>query len=606
MGVKQVILLVFFGLIGFVGKAQNPLNKRISVSFSGESTEVVLEKIQELGGFYFSYNSKVVDLNKKVSYKAHHEQVITTLNNIFGKEYLYKHRGNYIIIQKQIPPIIEKKTVVIKGKISDSKDNKSIADVTIYEVDKLKSATTDENGDFNLILSSEKEEVTVLVSKENYKDTVLTANQLSDSNFSVFLTPSSDSVFKNKFFKIDSIGLLKLFYNNKILTAIKNVRLSETRPFQFSLLPFIGTNGKFSGKITNNFSVNLIGGYAYGLKGLELGGAFNVVKDTLRGFQAAGGGNIVGGKVKGTQLSGAFNHCLYTVSGFQASGGANIVKGKFGGVQLGGAFNYCLDSVKGVQASGATNITLKHQQGVQMAGAVNYAKTLSKGGQLAGAFNYSEEIKNGFQISGAVNISKNEIKGLQLSGLLNYTKKLNGHQIGIINVADTVESGVPIGVFSYVKSGLHNFQVSYNDYLGSEFSFRTGVDKFYTLFSLGYYYQNNNHPASYGFGFGKQFNFSSKLLGNIEFSSHQIVNFNDFSPSFKEANLLNKLNLNFGVKLGKSMALLTGPSLNLFVYDKESSIASYDNFTKRKSAYSDKIKSTLINLYMGYQVSFRF
>lgn len=589
MAAKRILILLFL-CIGLSGFSQNPLNKRISVYFSNEPIETALEKIQTLGGFYFSFNSKVIDLNKSINYKSQHEQVIHILNNILGPKFTYKHRGNYIIIQEAKPTLVKKKKVVFKGKISNSSDSSHISDATIYEIDKLKSTSTNQEGDFNLTVSSEKEEITVLVSKENFKDTVLSSNQLTDSGLTIFLTPLKDSILKRSFFRLDSLSWLKVFYTKNILNTIKNVNLSENRTFQLSLVPFIGTNGKMSGKITNRFSLNLIGGYAYGLNGLELGGAFNILKDTMRGAQLGGVGNIVGGSVKG--------------------------------LQMGGAFNYCLDSAKGVQMAGAMNVTLKDQKGIQAAGAMNYAGTLSGGGQLAGAFNYSRQIKNGFQLagavnystqiesgfqlSGAVNVNKTTLNGFQLTSLLNYTRTLNGFQIGLINISDSVVRGMPIGLFSYVKSGFHRTELSYSDYLNPGLSFRTGVHSFYTLFSVDYYHQNLDPLTSFGFGIGTQRNFNRKLFGNIELSSHKIIAINTFYASFQEFNMLNKLNLNLGFNFNRKLALVAGPSLNLYLSENPNSIADYENFTKRKSLYTEKVNNTTLRLNLGYRVALRF
>ena len=52
----------------------------------------------------------------------------------------------------------------------------------------------------------------------------------------------------------------------------------ETRPFQVSLVPGLGSHGKMSGQVVNNFSLNVFGGYTAGTNGSELGGLFNIDK----------------------------------------------------------------------------------------------------------------------------------------------------------------------------------------------------------------------------------------------------------------------------------------------------------------------------------------
>ena len=587
MAVRLFFTLMFLVSFGF---AQSPLTKRLSVDFKKIRIETALDEIQSLGRFYFSYNSKVVDGDRVISYSSYNESVSVILDNILGDGFAYKHRGKYLIIQKSNPVLYKKKKVVIKGTISSAKDSSQISDVTIYEIDKLKTTSSNKNGDFNLTVSSEKEEVSVLVSKENYKDTILSASDLNDSNQTIYLEPETDTAKWKKLLGVDSIPWLKNFYNDKILNTIRNVELSENRKYQFSLIPAVGTNGKLGGKITNKFSFNLIGGYAYGLDGLELGGVFNLLSDTMRGAQIAGFGNVVGGDVKGLQMAGAVNYCHDSVKGMQLSGAANIARGNINGLQIGGGWN----------------IAPSLNTGGQIAGAFNYSDEINDGFQISGAANYSNNTINGFQIAGAVNVNKNKIVGTQISGLLNYTKNLKGLQIAPFNFSDTIEKGLPIGVFSYVKSGFHKFEISYSDYLRGGLSFRTGVHKFYNILSLDYYHHDIDPLASFGYGIGTQLNFNKKAFSNFELSAQQIISLNNFSSSFDKLNMLAKANLNFGVNLGKHLSILGGPELNFFISDNSSAINDYDSFSKRRTVYSNRTQSTYLDVRLGYRVTLRF
>ena len=569
-----VRLFFIFMFISVFGQSMSPLTKRISVDFKNLKLETALDEIQALGRFYFSYNSKVIDRDKSITYSSFNESVESVLDNILGEGFTYKHRGKYIIIQKSETILIKKKKVVVSGKVASAKDSTKISDVTIYEIDKLKSTSTNKEGDFNLTVSSKKEEVSVLVSKENYKDTILSFSEFSDTNLSIYLEPDADTAKWKKFLKIDSIPWLRMFYTKNILNTIRNVELTENRKFQFSLVPFVGTNRKLSGKITNNYSLNLIGGYAYGLNGLEVGGVLNILKDTMRGAQISGFGNIVGGKVSG--------------------------------VQIAGAVNYCHDTVKGLQIAGATNVTTKSMEGIQVGGACNISSVINRGGQIGGAFNYSREINKGFQISGAVNVNKETLRGTQIAGLLNYTKTLSGLQVAPFNFCDSVSGGIPIGLFSHVKSGFHNVEISYSDYLSSGISYRTGVHKFYNILSLDYYHQESDPLVSYGYGIGSQFNFTKKTFSNIELSARQILSLNKFSESFNQLNILAKFNLNIGYRFGKDFSLLGGPELNFYISDNLSTVSEYDNFTKRKALYTNNTQSTFLDIRLGYRVALRF
>lgn len=241
-----VRLLFIFILVSFWGFSANPLTTKLSVDFKNIKIETALDEIQVLGRFYFSYNSKVVNVNKLVTYSSYNESIETILDNVLGEGFKYKHRGKYIIIQDAKPILTKKKKVSIKGKVSSSSDSTQISDVTIYEVDQLKTTSTDKKGDFNLTVSTKNKEVSVIISKENYKDLIVSSSDFIDTNLVIYLEPETDTAKWKKFLKMDSIKWLKIFYTDKILNTIRNVDLSENRKFQFSLIPFIGTNGKLS------------------------------------------------------------------------------------------------------------------------------------------------------------------------------------------------------------------------------------------------------------------------------------------------------------------------------------------------------------------------
>jgi hypothetical protein len=75
---------------------------------------------------------------------------------------------------------------------------------------------------------------------------------------------------------------------------------------QVSLLPFIGTHGRLSGNVINDYSINFLGGYSRGTRQLELGFFFNLDRGDVRWLQIAGFGNMVGGNFYGIQDSGIF------------------------------------------------------------------------------------------------------------------------------------------------------------------------------------------------------------------------------------------------------------------------------------------------------------
>ena len=397
----------------------------------------------------------------------------------------------------------------------------------------------------------------------------------------------------------------------------KNLQLFEKEVFQVSFLPLIGTNGKLSGNTTNNFSLNVFSGYNRGLHGVEVGGFLNIIREDVYGTQIAGFGNITGNKTDGAQVAGFFNHnggnlkgaqiagfsntLIGDVNGIQAAGFANTLKGKMNGIQVAGFSNITTADVDGIQAAGFSNVAFGDVKLAQISGFTNYANdvegiqaagflnlaygnvdfiqasgfaNIAKGNstfQVSGfsniTFKSSEFQGSGFsniafkntriQASGFSNITLGKVDELQVSGFFNYARNVNGLQISFINVADEVQNGIPIGFLSFVKSGLHSLEYSYEELFPLNISFRTGVPLFYNILKIG------RSPENYHFSYG----LGSRLLQlekwdfNLEAYHSQVYSLN--SNSFKGRIL--KIQGLASFQLYKSIRINAGPTFNMGV-----------------------------------------
>jgi CarboxypepD_reg-like domain len=148
--------------------AQSPyaiLERVISVHFTNTPMKESLTTVAQTGRFEFSYNARILDLNKKTTLFTNGLTVRETLFQMLGDNYTYQQSGEYLIIKKQNKP-----KQFISGYISDAKTGKRVSNATVYDTKTLRSTTTDENGYYNLKV---KERSTVVVAQLNYKDTIL-------------------------------------------------------------------------------------------------------------------------------------------------------------------------------------------------------------------------------------------------------------------------------------------------------------------------------------------------------------------------------------------------------------------------------------------------
>jgi hypothetical protein len=456
------------------------LDRKVSLNFNNTSLTEALFIISETADFNLSYNSNILPSNKVINFNCQNKRLSQVFSELLPDEVEYKTSGNNVILLRKSQKEIKKKDVIIDGKVIDSGSRKPLEYATILDIYSSQSVLTDNSGSFKLQLTHKQPELVLSISKTGYRDS------------SIFLKPESQTVLLNlntidepKEIQIDRIKSLpindvesyplgKLVIPQNLLTHSENITGYTKRKFQFSLSPGSSTNLKIAGTVKNATSLNLIGGYNYGVSFLEIGGAFNINRSDVSGVQIAGATNHVGGKMRGVQLAGAINRTKEKQFGTQIAGAGNYNTGDFVGWQVSGASNLAknfrgfqltgvvnkADSMYGVQISAAYNQSAnidgvqinsglnvsENMNGVQIALAGNLADSTS-GVQLSVLYNESS-LSKAVQLNSGLNVS-DTMKGVQI-GIINMAKQQNGFQLGIININDSAD-GVSVGIINIIK-----------------------------------------------------------------------------------------------------------------------------------------------------------
>ena len=360
------------------------------------------------------------------------------------------------------------------------------------------------------------------------------------------------------------------------------------RPIQLSLIPPLSTNGFRSGRITNSLSFNLIGGYNGGLKGMEFGGVFNIIKSHAYGTQFAGALNVVGGRTSGGQFAGVMNVSADRVKGFQGAGAVNIAA----------------ERTYGSQMAGVMNISAGNLRGIQMAGAINFAGTRFKDQEedewvfAADPHAIAEEKSGskGAQFAGAVNIASGDFYGVQIAGAVNIAQRMHGYQIGVLNIAESVEDGIPIGLLSIVKDGYFRIEGGATETLAGVGSIKIGVPKFYNIFSAGVQANFREPGFAVGYGIGTKFRHGKRITYNLDAVSYQLFAGRN---GWSDLNQLNRLSLNMNLHIAKRFAIYGGVAANVFVTtDRENSIAPW-------TVFDETYRHTRVQIYPGLQAGIR-
>jgi hypothetical protein len=256
-----------------------------------------------------------------------------------------------------------------------------------------------------------------------------------------------------------------------------------------------------------DFSLNMLTGLTGSIDGCEIGGLVNLNKGDVSGFQVAGIGNITGGYIDGAQIGGIFS-----------------MADSVDGLQVGGIFSKCGKA-----------------QGLQIGGLVNLSAT-------------SEAA-----IAGIANINSGNQDGIQIAGIYNQAKEVNGVQIGLINFADTIRKGVPIGLISIVRKGhYHEYEFAIADYLNLGISYKLGLKQFYTIYTAGMSLAKDQLWVA-GLGFGQlhevnpRFSIQPELVWYYYFPMDMQRQYRDTHVTHFKLGLVRNLSQNLAISLAPSI-----------------------------------------------------
>ncbi|NOQ73416.1 MAG: hypothetical protein GQ574_15530 [Crocinitomix sp.] len=317
-----------------------------------------------------------------------------------------------------------------------------------------------------------------------------------------------------------------------------------SRPGQVSFFYPLGTNGIDSPKYSNNVSFNVLYGINGGVHGVEFGGLVNT--------------NL--GDVTGAQFAGIANINTKKTNGIICAGIANIVKDTSNSVSFAGITNLYGKSAVGLHFAGIANTVNGSLIGAQFGGIVNTTNGNVIGAQFAGISNTVNGNFTGMQAAGISNVVTGDVIGAQM-GLINHGKKIKGFQLGLINVAEEFEKGVPFGLISFVKNGYHAIEISGGEAIYANLNYKMGVDQLYTIYKVGYTANGSENYLTYGLGFGSMLSITEKVKLSLDLSANHILQ-QSFSPRL---NILSRADAAFRFHLTDHIGIFAGPSFNVYV-----------------------------------------
>ncbi|UOQ54595.1 STN domain-containing protein [Hymenobacter cellulosivorans] len=381
--------------------------------------------------------------------------------------------------------------------------------------------------------------------------------------------------------------------------------------WQVGFVTPLSSNWLRSGRSINRFSLNALAGYSAGVRGVELGGLANVVRDTVQGFQAAGLLNVTGTEVQGFQAAGLLNVTGGSVRGAQAAGLVNLVRDDARGLQLAGLVNIVGGAARSRQNDGrparARRLLglprlLATDSAAQYLGAPSAMSLPGPLVQAAGLVNLTGTDIRGLQTAPILN-SARRVQGLQL-GLINVAKHVKGVQLGLINVADSVD-GVALGLINIVRHGYLHGEVWASETLPLNAALKLGVRRYYTILSAAAQpFESRVHWAT-GFGIGTASRQHGRFSWNLDLLDWYLLK----QPG-TEGSLLSYTQLRpslvWQIEPQGRLGLVVSPTLNLGLYENDGN-GTNSKFGKNQLLILDANSgSTPVRLWLGGQIGLRF
>lgn len=514
MHLRRILFTLILLVISKFLFARQLLGKSISVQFSGLTAAQALDRVAEKAGCRFSYKSDIFQEQERFSMVAVEMSVKQILDELFQGRYHYTEKASYIIIHPG-----GETQFVISGFVRNGRTGEFLSNVTVYEDQILASAMTNEKGFFRLPIKNRRhlKSISIIARKESFTESYVALSAGRDHQLEMAIVPDTEirlnDVWISNQKERSSVLARFLLSSRQKMQSLNIGDFLARRPIQTSLVPGLGTHRLMGAQVVNHFSLNWIGGYTAGVDGFEAGGAFNINRGDVRYFQTAGVFNSGSGSMTGMQSSGVFNWLGTSATGFQAAGVCNIVGTDMNGFQASGIANKNGRKMRGFQSAGLSNVNGGSAAGFQAAGLLNYNDSAFYGFQVAGIANHQYSM-SGVSIASVSNTAV-RARGVQVSGVFNYARSIRGVQLGIVNIADTME-GLGLGLINYYGNGYHTVAVAYDELGALNLAWVSGSKHWYSLLNFASRMGSSKaFHIDYGLGnralFSKSFSLQSEL-----------------------------------------------------------------------------------------------
>ena len=251
--IKMKLSLLFFLTVGLVLQANSSYGQKTKITLDLENATLskVIDEIETTTEFKFFFNTRTVDLDRKVSIKVKRERIDRVLEFLFkGADCTYEIDDRKILLKKINPNKVvkenstqvklEKPQYAVSGTISDT-DGQPLPGANIVEKGTVNGVTADFDGNFSLTVTNE--------------------NAILVVSYIGFATKEVEVAGRNNLqiiLAVDAAGL-----DEVIVTGVVGATTSKKMPFSvgrvtdknLELVPSVNAGGALRGKLAG-VSVN--------------------------------------------------------------------------------------------------------------------------------------------------------------------------------------------------------------------------------------------------------------------------------------------------------------------------------------------------------------
>lgn len=221
------INLLFLFIVFYSNKAlaqESILDQKISLSENRYTLYELFGQITEITGYYFIYDSKLVNSDKNVKVLSESKSLKQILDEAVNDNTLsFKIIDRHILIYKKEPPKINTQLTRkdstryfdLRGQVFDKQTRKPLPFVTIGSIDENFGTISNFDGYFTLKISPKNANSSVTVSHLGFKSQQLPAQAFIGAKVDIFLETEYVSIQEVIIRNIDPSEVIKNVYSNR-------------------------------------------------------------------------------------------------------------------------------------------------------------------------------------------------------------------------------------------------------------------------------------------------------------------------------------------------------------------------------------------------------